>query len=217
MTGCEVSAWRKCAGGGNLRAAERAGGADRSSRHRPRTARLLGRAAAALPGEGSVPKPRSSAPHQREAALRRRRAPRPRWWLRLANSSFFQNGALVLSQSIRKPVASSAAWRCDAAASTSTMFSPATRRPTRWITVQPQQVPAAFGLFGDARDGALGHRRIVLERHCDDRVARVRPHRADEAADAADVGASGDQRGELRADVEVRRLHADPGHDVSLR
>ena len=87
-----------------------------------------------------------------------------------ANSSFFQNGALVFSQSIRKAVASSAGWRCDAAASTSTMFSPAVSRPTRWITVQPSSRQRRSASCGDARDGALGHRRIVLQRHRGDAI-----------------------------------------------
>ena len=69
-----------------------------------------------------------------------------------------------------------------------------------------EQRPAPLRLRGDPRDGAFGHRRIVLQRHRGDTlIAGVAAHRADEAADAADIGAPGGQCGEFRADVEIAR------------
>src|SRR6185312_16949636 len=50
-------------------------------------------------------------------------------------SSRFQNGAFVFSQSMRKWQASSAASRCAEAVSTSTMRSPGSSRPWRWMMV----------------------------------------------------------------------------------
>src|ERR1700722_1064366 len=55
----------------------------------------------------------------------------------VSNSSAFQNGALVFSQSIKNAVACNAASRCGLEAATNTILSPGNSRPTLWITVQP--------------------------------------------------------------------------------
>ena len=63
--------------------------------------------------------------------------------------------------------------RCAAAASTSTMLSPGCSRPTRWMTVQPSRGQRRSASSAMRRDRALGHARIVLQRHRGDAVAGV--------------------------------------------
>src|ERR1700733_4747826 len=80
----------------------------------------------------------------------------------------------------------------------------------------PQQRPLLRSLIRDVTDRPLGHPRIVLEGQPDDlraRISSIRAHRAGEAADAADIGAAGGQRSDLRAYVEILGLNLDMSHE----
>ena len=94
--------------------------------------------------------------------------------------------------------------------------SPGSIRPTRWMTRLScsGQRRARLGL--DRGELALGHAGIVLERHGEHRLAAMLvAHHADEAGDAADVGAAAREAGELGRDVErlaCTRIISAAGH-----
>ena len=76
-----------------------------------------------------------------------------------------------------------------------------------------EQAPAAFGFEADGSEGVLGHAGVVLERHRGDAPALGHvAHGADEAGDAADIEAAGDQGGDVGADVDYLVLDPDGGH-----
>ncbi len=80
-----------------------------------------------------------------------------------------------------------------------------------------QQRPALLSLGRDPGEGALGHRRVMLQFHRrDPPTPGIVAHGADEAADAADVGSPRGQGGKLGADIEIRFLHAHRRHGVLL-
>ena len=133
-----------------------------------------------------------------------------------ANSSLFQNGALVFSQSIRNAVASSAGWRWAAAARRHDVV--AGDQPADPVDHRAaEQFPAPLRLVGDARDGSArslpGSVPGSWRRRGSSALARTVPTKQPMPPMSA---APGGQRGEFRADVEILGLHADPGHGVSL-
>ena len=80
-----------------------------------------------------------------------------------------------------------------------------------------EERPAGSGLVGDAGEGAFGHAGVVLEGHgFYGATLGGTSDGADEASDATDVGAAGQEGGDLGAGVEGGLLDANYGH-VSRR
>ena len=105
--------------------------------------------------------------------------------------------------------AAKASPRCALATPTSTMRSPGTSAPTRWITSVSRMSQRAAASAQIVLERLLGHARVVLERHAETPLAVVGvAHQAHEARERADVGAPARERLELAPDVEVGFLDA---------